>query len=339
MEKNHKSSKKRATSYDVAQLAGVSQSAVSRCFQPNASVSKKMRAKIEAAAEELGYMPNAMARGLITRRTNIVAIVLNHITNLVYPEVLYQFDQALAKQGIHVLLFTLGEERKVDDVVQQILQYQVDGIIAATTFEPKHVQQCKERQIPIVFYNRVFEDTDTSFVCCDHAGGERTLVSGLLNAGKKDFLVISGPKDNSVSTARTQGVVAQLEAMGAKYSLVYGDYSYESGCDLIHSHFSKDKVKTDAVICANDGMAIGCIDTLRIDLGIEIPREISVVGFDGIGPSHWKSYDLTTIVQPINRLINATVNMLMERIEDPDLPAERRMLVGSLHRGSTAQLE
>ena len=147
---------KRATSYDVAHLAGVSQSAVSRCFKPGSSISAKTRAKIEKVASELGYQPNAIARGLISGRSNMVAVIITDLTNLNYPEVLSQLNRKLAEQNVHILLFTLTRESDVDKVLDQVLQYQVDGIIAAAQFTRKQIVDCDDRGIPLVFYNRVY---------------------------------------------------------------------------------------------------------------------------------------------------------------------------------------
>ena len=118
------------TSYDVARRAGVSQSAVSRCFRPGgASVSPKTRALIMAAADELGYRPNAIAQGLITRRSNLVAVIISNLTNLYYPEVLAELTAKLSAQGIRVLLFTLAAESEIDEVLDQVWRYQVDGAV------------------------------------------------------------------------------------------------------------------------------------------------------------------------------------------------------------------
>ena len=122
-----KDARKRATSYDVAELAGVSQSAVSRVFQDGASASKAMRKRVMAAADKLGYRPNAIARGLITRRSNMVAVVISKLTNLYYPEVLVQLTQRFSERGVRVLLFALESESDTGTVIEQMLQYRVDG--------------------------------------------------------------------------------------------------------------------------------------------------------------------------------------------------------------------
>ncbi len=332
---NKISPKKRATSYDVAELAGVSQSAVSRCFKTGASVSKKTRDKVMQAANELGYQPNAIARGLITRRSNIVAVITTAATTLSYPEVLSKLNAEFEKHGVHILLFTLHSESDVDEVLNQVWQYQVDGIIAAAQFTDSQIDACMNRQIPLIFFNRVYPDISVSSVCCDHAEGERILVKGLVDKGHKNFIVMAGPQDSAVSTARTDGAVSQLNAAGVSHQLLQGDYSYQTAFDLVDD-YAKSGDLPDAIICANDVMAMGTIDALRHHHQVNIPEQVEVVGFDGVGPASWQSYDLTTIKQPLERMVEAAVTMLLERVEDPELPAEKRLFAGNLARGTSA---
>ncbi len=328
--------KKRATSYDVARVAGVSQSAVSRCFKPGASVSAKTKAKVEAAAKKLGYQPNAIARGLITRRSNIVAVIINELTNLNYPEVLSQLNKTLGKQGIHILLFTLDQESQVDKALDQVWQYQVDGIISAAQFSREQINICNDRGTPLVFYNRIYQDSSINSVCCDHEEGERSLVDNLLNDNRTSFVVMSGPKDSSVSTARTRGAISRLSESNARVIQIEGDYSYERARDLMRELFDSNTFRPDAIVCANDIMAIGCIDTLRHEYDINVPQEIAIVGFDGASPARWASYEVTTVVQPVERMVQAAVAMLLEHIEDPESPAEKRLFSGKLLSGTSA---
>ncbi len=317
----------------------MSQSAVSRCFKPGASISAKTRAKVEKAARQLGYQPNAIARGLITRRSNIVAVIISEPTNLNYPEVLSQLNRRLGERQVHILLFTLSRERDVNLALDQVWQYQVDGIIAAAQFTAEQIAACEDRGIPLVFYNRVYTQQGVSAVCCDHADGERQLIEGLLSNKRKNFVVMSGPADSAVSTARTKGAVTRLKQEKVNLMQVAGDYSYESAVECVHEVMSTKKFSPDAFVCANDTMAIGCIDTLRHDYGVAVPKDIAVVGFDGVGAAAWLSYDLTTVVQPVQRMVEAAVNMLLERVEDDSIPAETRLFAGQLRLGSSAQLE
>ena len=176
-----------ATSYDVAQRAGVSQSAVSRCFRPGSSISPKTRARVLAAARELGYHPNAMASGLITKRSNLVAVLISNLTNLYYPEVLAEITRRLSDHGIRVLLFALQAESDVDAMLDQVWRYRVDGAIVAARLSAEQLRDFARRRVPVVLYNRFGEGEAVPSVCCDSVGGERQLVDRLVAAGHSRF--------------------------------------------------------------------------------------------------------------------------------------------------------
>lgn len=328
-----------ATSYDVARLAGVSQSAVSRCFNPGTSISDRTRAKIVKAANTLGYRPNAIARGLITRRSNMVAVIISNLTNMVYPEVLFHLNQRLVQRNIHLLLFTVSSERNVAEILEEVWQYRVDGVVAAAKFSPQQIEACRARNLPIVLYNRSSDNPHVATVCCDHERGERELVDRLARAGHRHFLVLSGPAESEVSTLRTRGAMDAIRrTAGLTCQLIEGDYTYRCGRERAGQIVAM-KRRPDAVICANDTLAMGCMDGLRHDHGLSIPADISVAGFDGVSVGEWLSYDLTTVQQPAERMVESAVDMLLERIENPGLPAEARLFAGTLRIGSSARMD
>ena len=334
---NDKAGRKRATSYDVAELAGVSQSAVSRVFQDGASASKAMRNRVMAAADKLGYRPNAIARGLITQRSNMVAVVISKLTNLYYPEVLVQLTQRFSERGVRVLLFALERESDTASVLEQMLQYRVDGILTAAMFTPEQLSTIENAHIPVVFYNRTSKDQLVSSVSCDQQEGERWLVDELVNAGHKSFGIVEGPADSVVSIERRMGAMNELAEMGINdVTIVGGDYGYETGracfAELVEKHGSPP----DAVIAANDVMAIGCIDEARESFQLKVPGDISIVGFDGVGPARYAAYDVTTVRQPVHRMTESAASMLIDRIENPDLSPEKRVFSGERIRGGSA---
>lgn len=337
-EKSSKSLRKRATSYDVAKLAGVSQSAVSRVFQDGASASKAMRERVLAAADTLGYRPNAIARGLITQRSNMVAVVISKLTNLYYPEVLVQLTQRFSERGVRVLLFALERESDTATAIEQMLQYRVDGVLTAAMFSGEELKTIAGARIPVVFYNRTAKDQQVSSVRCDQEEGERWLVDELVNAGHRSFGIVEGPSDSVVSIERKMGALNELAAMGiTDITTVSGDYGYETGrrcfAELVEKHGSPP----DAVIAANDVMAIGCIDEAREAYSLKVPQQISIVGFDGVGPARYAAYDVTTVRQPVERMTESAASMLLERIENPELSPEKRAFSGIHVRGSSAR--
>jgi DNA-binding LacI/PurR family transcriptional regulator len=329
----------RPTSYDVAQRAGVSQSAVSRCFRPGSSISAKTRARVLTAAKALGYHPNAMASGLITKRNNLVAVLISNLTNLYYPEVLAEITRRLSDRGIRVLLFTLPAESEVDATLDQVWRYRVDGAIVAARLSTAQLRDFARHHVPLVLYNRFAEGEPVPSVCCDSAGGERQLVDRLVESGHRHFGIIAGPEDSYVSGERVRGAEQRLRELGHDSITVSGAFDYESGGTGLRALIEKTGGKLDALICANDLMAIGAIDCARVHLGIRVPDALSIVGFDGVAPASWESYRLSTIRQPVRRMTEAAVAMLMERIEQPDLPPEVRTFAGALLEGASARLK
>jgi DNA-binding LacI/PurR family transcriptional regulator len=328
---------RRATSYDVARIAGVSQSMVSRCFAPGGSIAPDKRDRILKVATELGYRPNALAQGLISGRTNMVAVLISSLTNRYYPEVLDELSRRLTERDIRVLLFSLNAESDVDAVLDQVWRHSVDGVISAARLSDAQIRLFDEHDVPLVLYNRTASTASAASVCCDSVSGERDLVGRLLDAGHKRFAIIAGPADSYVGEERRGAALARLADAGfGDVPVVRGDFSYDSGRAGMHALVKGDM--PDAVICASDQMAIGAMDAARIDLGIAIPNALSIVGFDGSGPASWASYMLTSIRQPVRRMTEAAVSMLVERIEDRSTPAERRLFAGELLRGGSARL-
>jgi DNA-binding LacI/PurR family transcriptional regulator len=328
----------RATSYDVAHYAGVSQSAVSRCFKQGASVSPRTRAKVMAAAQELGYHPNAIARGIRTQRSNLVAIIISNLTNLYYPEVLAELTQRLSAQGIRVLLFSLAAESDVDEVLDQVWSYRVDGAIVAARLHPEQLAAFADRGVPIILYNRIGEALPVSSVCCDSINGEQALIDGLVEAGHKVFGIIAGPADSYVGEERVEAARKHLSQHGLQCHIARGNFDYASGDSALRELWQMTNGQLDALICANDLMAIGAIDSARANFGLDVPQQVSVVGFDGVGPAGWLAYQVTTIRQPVGRMTEAAVSMLIERIEHPDLSPEQRLFAGELLPGASARL-
>ena len=329
---------RRPTSYDVAQLAGVSQSAVSRCFRDGASIAPETRAKVIRAARELGYQPNAIASGLITKRSNLVAVLISNLTNLHYPEVLAGLSRRLDEQGIRVLLFALGSESDVDAALDQVWRYRVDGAICAARLSAEQLRRFARHRVPVILYNRFGEGEPVASVCCDSIGGEQMLVDRLLAAGHRRFGIIGGPADSYVGRQRVEAAQARLGEAGVTAAMANGTFDHDSGAQALRQLMMASDNRLDAVVCANDMMAIGAIDAAREVYGMDVPRDLSIVGFDGVASALWASYRLTTVRQPVGRMTAAAVAMLAERIADRDLPPEVRTFAGEFVAGGSSRI-
>lgn len=327
------------TSYDVAIRAGVSQSAVSRCYRPGASVAPKTRARIVKAADELGYQPNALAQGLISGRSNVVAVLISSLTNLYYPEVLATLSQMLSDRDMRVLLFALRGESEVDQVLDQLWRHRVDGAIVAARLSDAQIRLFEKKNVALVLYNRVSENESAASICCDSATGQALMVNRLLKAGHRQFAIIAGPADSYVGEERRRSALTCLAQAGlTDVPVARGEFSYESGGQALRALMA-ERASYDALLCVNDVMALGAMDCARDEFGLAIPDDLSVVGFDGVDPAGWGSYRLTSIRQPVSRMAEAAIETLIERIEDPDLSPERRLFSGQLIIGKSARLD
>ena len=306
-----------ATSLDVARLAQVSQSAVSRTFTPGASVSEATRSKVEEAARKLGYRPNAIARTLITRRSRMIGVVMSYLENQFYPVVLEKLSQRLQRDGYHVLLF-IADTRQTDAVLAEILQYQVDGMVmASTAMSSALALRCEEAGIPVVLFNRTSRGSEnTSSVTTDNYQGGLLVGQYLARTGHRRIAFVAGQEDTSTNQERERGFRDGLAESGQTcFARAVGNYDFEDAKVAARSLFSvKAAQRPDAVFVANDHMAIAVMDTLRIELGLQIPQDVSVVGFDNVKQAEWGSYLLTSVVQDADAMIEATVSLLMEEM-------------------------
>ncbi len=328
---------KRVTSFDVARLAGVSQSTVSRSFSFESRVSQKTREKVLAAAKQLGYKPDAIARSLSTQQSNIIGIVMADITSPFYPYVLAKFSSRLQDQGRQVLLFNAAPDQEVDDILPLVLQYRVDAlIITSATISSAVADECAQSGSPVILFNRYVLGANASAVCCDNVEGGRMVANFLLDTGHKKLAYISGKQDTSTNIDRKKGFTDRLRERGyINWWLEQGEYTYESGYEAAKRLLQQDD-PPDAIFCANDIMALGAMDAARFEVGIRVPEELSIVGFDDIPPAAWPSYSLTTIRQPVSQMIEATFELLFERLENPELGPAFKLIPGLLiQRNST----
>lgn len=322
----------RITSLDVAERAGVSRSAVSRVFTPGASVSKSTAAKVRAAAGELGYRPNVLARSLITGRSRIIGLVVAYLENQFYPEAIEKLSHALQAQGYHVLVFMASnDEAATVQVIDELLDYQVDGIIAASVgLSNDLTRRCEDAGIPIVLFNRDQFDDRLSCVTSDNRAGGRKLAAFLLAAGHSRIAHIAGWEGASTQIDREAGFQAGLSEAGVEtVARGVGNFNFETAKAAARIMFDKD-APPDAVFVANDHMAFAVMDVLRFELGISVPGEVSVVGYDDVRLAAWASYDLTTVRQRANVMVEQAVDILMTRLDHGDTAPRRVTIDGPL---------
>ncbi|MCC5984823.1 MAG: LacI family DNA-binding transcriptional regulator [Rhodobacteraceae bacterium] len=328
----------RITSLDVARLAGVSQSAVSRVFTPGASVAPKTAAKVRAAAKTLGYRPNSLARAMITGKSRIIGLVVAYLENQFYPVAIEKLGHALQAQGYHVLLFMASNtEGEMERLVEDLLAYQVDGIITASVAISNDVtRRCSDAGIPLVMFNRGQPGSGLSSVTSANALGGRKVAQFLLAGGHRRIAHISGWQGASTGRDRARGLIEGLAEAGQQpHAIIDGMFDRDTAADAART-LMDGADPPDAIFVGNDHMAFAVMDALRA-MGLDVPRDVSVVGYDDVPMAAWGAYRLTTVRQPLMRMVEATVETLLAQIDTPDRAAQSIEIDAPLIRRASAR--
>jgi LacI family transcriptional regulator len=325
-----------ATSWDIAKAAGVSQSTVSRVLNGDPRVARQTRERVAGVIERLGYTPNGVARGLATRRTNLVGVVVSDVTNPFYPELLEAIEDQLTEHGLKMILSNAGD-RPEDSYMRVLEEHRVDGIVfTAAKADSEAVRMLARRRFPIVVANRCVDGVECDSVTGDNDAGARTAAQHLLDLGHRRIGVLSGHPDASTSRDRLAGFVNALASAGADIDpdlVRVGWYSYEVAYREAVELLTLDAPPT-AIFCLNDLMAFAALNAAGA-LGRDVPRELSVVGFDDIRMASWERFQLTTVRQPLAEMARTSADLVAQRIQSPDAPYQRLVFPSLLVRRRT----
>jgi DNA-binding LacI/PurR family transcriptional regulator len=300
-----------STQRDVARLARVSQAAVSRVMAKNGYVASDVRLRIEKAADQLAYRPDPLARGLITGQSNIIAVVMADFVNPFYPIVLDALAEAIQQRGRQVLLFNAAHHQTVDDLIPSVLRYRVAGIVVTTaSLSSKAAEMCRSSGVPVVLMNRYSQSSNANVVSCDNHFGGRQAADMLIAAGCKHLAYIGGRTNSSTNADRRSGFLEAVECAGLRDVPVLErvfdyDWGMQAARELIASH-----PDIDGIFCGDDAVAFGVLDCIRFTSGKRVPDDVSVIGFDDVPNAAWSAYDLTTIRQPLEAMVEKTLELI-----------------------------
>ena len=307
------------TSRDVAREAGVSQPTVSRALSGDLRISEQTRERVTEAARRLGYFPNVAARTLITNRTFTVGVVVGDVSNMFFAEQLNVLYDELQRNGYRTVLFQEGADHKEPggDVLPLLIGNALDGAIFTTgRLDSATPKLLASEGIPVVLLNRYIEGIAADCVTADNFGGGVQAAHHLANLGHERIGLILGPENTSTSRDREKGFTSGLKESGLRIHeelRQVGLYSYESGYELCLKLLFREEPPT-AIFCGNDVIALGALNAAA-GAGVEVPGELSVIGFDDLSVSGWEITGLSTIHNSIGRLAETAAKMLVERIE------------------------
>ena len=329
---------KTATSQDVAKLAGVSQSAVSRCFTKGASISSRTKLRVLEAAKKLKYKaPSISNINISTEDSGLVGVILPYVTSRYYPEVLTELHEALKIGGYRILLITTDDGEELDEkLVQPYLKEKLIAIVSATKPTESFVESCNLKRIQFIAYNRSWDIPTLSSVACDHKNGGEMVAEYFIKNKHTKIGIIEGPKGSFVSDQRIKGFKSFFK--NNKNTKLYsekGFFTYDGGFQASQKILQNKGVS--AIFCADDTMAFGCLDYIKQNTTIKIPKDLELIGYDDISMSHWKSYDLTTVRQPIRQMSKLVTQLVDDYIKDPDYESVKHIVQGSLIKRKTTR--
>ncbi|MBO9434334.1 LacI family DNA-binding transcriptional regulator [Ruegeria sp. R13_0] len=311
---------------DVAALAGVSRSAVSRTFTEGASVSAKTRSKVEKAAKELGYSPNALASSLTTGRTKLIGLISNNFHNPIFLEVFDQFTRALQERGLRPLIVNLTDETEPANSVRMLRQYSVDAaIVASSTLPPSFAKAFHDAGVPVVHtFGRSATSPEVHVVGIDNVECGRMAARELVARRYTHVGYLGGPKDATSAMDRYRGFIeetAQHANLKVSYSFAQ-NYSFDAGrAEMLRL---LGDTPAEGYFCGDDILSIGALSALK-DHKLTPGRDIGIIGLNDMEMARWESIDLTTIHQPIKQIINASVDLIEEMLKEPQRYPEARI--------------
>ncbi len=311
---------------DVAERAGVSRSAVSRTFTSGASVSRRMRERVEHAAKELGYHPNALASSLTTGRTKLIGLVSNNFHNPFFLEVFDLFTRGLQDRGLRPLLVNLSDEVDPENSVRMLKSYSVDGVIvASSTLPPGFAQAFREAGVPVVHsFGRYSGSPNVDVIGIDNIACGRMVAEALLARGHRSVAFMGGPEAATSTQDRLKGF---KEALSDRKDVTFAysfaaDYTFDAGrAEMLRLLQGK---RAEAYFCGDDVLSVGALSAIA-DAKLKVPEDIGIIGLNDMAMASWASVNLTTIHQPIDGIIDASIEKVTAMLDNPDDPPEARM--------------
>jgi len=332
---------KRVVMRDVAEAAGVSITTVSHVVNGTRGVSDELRVRVLKVAQELGYRPNVLARGLRKGQSKTLGLIIPDSSNAFFGEVARGLERKSYSLGFSVMLCnTDGEPSREVVYIEMLMSKQVDGVALVSAGDNiKTVSVLRALKIPFVVVDRHVSGEEMDEVLVDNLQGGKLATEYLLSLGHTRIGCVSGPSILTPTVDRVRGYQQSLEAAGIEADetlIVKGDFQCGGGYRGTQFLLSLPEPPSAVFVC-NDLMAIGAISA-ACAAGLQVPRDLSIVGFDDIALASFINPALTTVAQPKEDIGSVAADLLVQRILNRDIPPRKYVLPTELVvRGSCAQ--
>ncbi len=303
---------------DVAKRAGVAPITVSRCVNNSGYCSPEARQRIEAAIAELGFVPNRLASGLRSKRTHTLALVLTDITNPFFTTIARGVEDTASVAGYTVIFCNTDESvAKEHMYLQMLMEKRVDGVLLVPAVSGiDSVNLVKKQGIPIIVIDRRLPDLLTDVVRCDSENGAYELTRLLLSLGHREIAILTGPRGVSTADDRLNGYRRALTEAGLpqnKDNEYFGEFTQQSGYGMAHKAMEKNN-RITAVFAANNVITFGTIKAFQ-EMGLRVPEDVAVVGFDDL-PAPLVTFPfLTVAAQPAYEMGQKAIEILLGRLD------------------------
>ncbi|KGR74208.1 LacI family DNA-binding transcriptional regulator [Ureibacillus sinduriensis] len=303
---------------DVARLAEVSVATVSRYLNESGYVGAKSRQSIETAIKELNYVPSEVARSLSTKQSDIIGLIIPDIKNPFFPELARAVEDTAFEYGYTVILCNSDENpTKEKHYLQKLTKKYVAGIILTTILEQE--SHWKDVKLPIVALDRPI-DSDVPTVTTNNQKGAKLATDFLIACGATNLLCISGPEAFVSSQSRVEGFQTASRKKNITTHIIESAYDFDIAEKIIYDYL-KNNPSVDGIFACSDASAIGALKAAH-RLGIRVPEDMQIVGFDGIQVGNVVTPSLTTVAQNIYQLGQTAAKLLIKQIEGQKLTNE-----------------